>query len=52
MIKYFIYWKSLLTEATGRGKCVFSKEVAEDIVKQLDEKYPGEILHYAVSEPE
>ena len=52
MIRHYIYWKSIKTPATGYGQCIFNKEVAEYIVKMLDEMYYGEILHYIGSDSE
>ena len=49
MALYFVYWKSLLTKATGQGQPIFTKEVVEYLVKSLNEKYQGEILHFVGS---
>jgi len=49
MSLYFVYWKSLLTEATGQGQPIFTKEVADDIVKLMNKEYMGEILHFVGS---
>ena len=46
---YFIYWKSILTGARGRGKRVFTRKEAEDMVKSLNNEHKEEILHFVGS---
>jgi hypothetical protein len=46
--KYVIQWKSLTNGRAGRGSKVFSREEAEQLVRELNEEYP-QILHEVIS---
>ena len=46
-MKYFIYWKSLLTGYIGYGQCIYENE--SDVlseVQKLDIFYSNRIVHY------
>ncbi len=43
---YVIAWRSLLTEATGRGTAAFTRDSIESYVNELNKKYEGELFHW------
>ena len=43
---YVLAWRSLLTNATGRGAAAFEREELEEYVKDLNKRYAGEMTHW------
>ncbi len=41
-----IYWRSVITGATGHGESEFSKEQAEQIVEQLNRENKDVLVHW------
>ncbi len=46
MERYTIYWESKMSGQKGNGTATFTLQEAEDIVKDMNEKYP-DIIHWA-----
>ena len=44
MPRYFIYWKSVLTNYVDHGNPIFD-EKPNDFVTKLNDKYTGELTH-------
>ena len=46
-MKYFIYWKSMLTGYIGHSRCFdVDKKKMESIIMNLDTSWKGVIVHY------
>jgi hypothetical protein len=43
---YVIAWRSLLTEATGRGTAAFTRDSIESYVDDLNKEYEDILLHW------
>lgn len=43
---YIIAWRSLVTNATGRGTVAFAREDIESYVAELNNTYIGELTHW------
>jgi len=48
MIKYRVFWKSILTNCEGHGDWFKSKDkvLLENCIQHLNKKYKGEINHW------
>lgn len=51
MSRYIICWKSLLTEYRGQGTLAVTGEMADAIIKDQNEKWENEIVHWKKAQP-